>query len=121
MRRDGTFRLVNFQINSMSYKLVRTAKVEQITRLADHYDVDMISMQEVSVNWGHYPTSQNLTSFFQTAVDLRSVTAHTHNEKPETPHQQGGTGIISFNTILPYIRSSGKDPRGLGRWCWYML
>ena len=28
---------------------------------------------------------------------------------------------IAFNSILPYIRSSGKDTRGLGRWCWYML
>ena len=46
-RRDSTFRLMNFQINSMSSRLVRDAKVEQITRLADHYDVDMISMQEI--------------------------------------------------------------------------
>ena len=61
-RRDGTFHLMNFQINSMSSRLVRNAKVGQITRLVDHYNVDMISMQEVGVNWGHYPPSQNLTT-----------------------------------------------------------
>ena len=111
-RRDGTFRLMNFQINSMSSRLVRNAKVEQITWLADHYDVDMILMQEVGVNGGHYPPSQNLASFFQTAVYLRSVTAHNQNENPKTPHQQGGTGIIAFNTILQYIFDHPAKPLG---------
>ncbi len=32
--------------------------------------------------------------------------------------QEGGTGMVSFGDTTGYISKVGKDPYGLGRWCW---
>ena len=32
--------------------------------------------------------------------------------------QEGGTGMVTFEDRTGYISKIGKDPYGLGRWCW---
>ncbi len=32
--------------------------------------------------------------------------------------QEGGTGMVAFGESTGYITKTGKDPSGLGRWCW---
>jgi hypothetical protein len=32
--------------------------------------------------------------------------------------QEGGTGMVAFGKLTGYITKTGKDPHGLGQWCW---
>jgi hypothetical protein len=34
---------------------------------------------------------------------------------------EGGTGAICFGETVGYIKKTGKDKEGLGRWCWILL
>ena len=35
--------------------------------------------------------------------------------------QEGGTGILAFDTIIGWVSESGADINGMGRWCWINL
>ena len=58
-----------------------------------------------------------------TDLSLRAYTAHNSFEGGEVPSpgQYGGTGQLAVEGILQYARKPGRDFRGLGRWCWYIL
>ena len=120
----GFKRFCSIQLNGIAGKIGRRVKIEQIRRLVEEYDIDMVSLQEVGINWNRLLPSETLSSFFSDMeVELRSVTAHNSNEGKHIPcvGQYGGTGLLSIGGILQYTKRHGKDFRGLGRWCWYTL
>ena len=102
------------QLNGMSTKGVRDTKVEQITSLINKYDVNMVSYQEHGLNMSHFPALQTFYTFFEAELQLRSVTGHNVHENPDSPHQQGGTGLLALNEILEYLKEGSTDWRGLG-------
>ncbi len=118
---EGCSRFMSTQVNGMSSKPVRRVKVQQLTQLINKYDVDMVGIGEPGINFANLPRSETLANFFDTEVELRSVSAFNVTENPPTDHQQGGASILVTNTLLPYAKKSGTDFRGLGRYCWYLL
>jgi hypothetical protein len=49
----------------------------------------------------------------------RSVFAHNVKELDQRKVlQPGGVGLISTEEVTHRITGTGKDPAGLGRWCW---
>jgi len=119
---EGYRRFMSTQLNGTATKAIRDVKIEQTTNLINRYDVDMLSYQEHGLNMGFFPSSQTFDSFFEAEVKLRSITGHNTHENPDTPHQQGGTGLLAVNEISEYIKKAGcTDWRGLGRWSSYVL
>jgi len=91
-------------------------KVEQCTRLINRYDIDLLTFADHGLNMGQFPPSQTFDSFFQTEIELRSAAGHNSFENPDSPHQQGGTGIMAVGEMLQYYTSSNNDFRKLERW-----
>jgi len=101
--------------------LIRETKIEQLTNLLNIYDVNMQAALELGINWGWLKSSESFVSFFDAEVKLKSSTGHNSNENPVSNHQQGGTGLLAVNEIIPYCKKAGNDFRHLGRWSWYTL
>ena len=120
-RPDGTFRIMSHQVNNMSTKGVREAKVEQMTLLANRYDADMWGIGEHGINGQRRPASETMASYFDTEVNLRSVSSFNTTEKPKGHYQPGGTAIVATNTLCGHIKNTGVDFRKLGRWSWMLL
>ena len=120
-RPEGVTRLISHQVNNMSTKDVREAKVEQMALLADRYDADAWGIGEHGINGQRRPSSETMASYFDTEVDLRSVSSYNTTEKPKGHYQPGGTAIVATNTLSGYIKNTGVDYRKLGRWSWMLL
>ena len=59
---------------------------------------------------------------FQQELASTAVGAHNvHEAKIAGRVQEGGTGSICFGETVGYVRKTGKDKEGLGRWCWLLL
>jgi hypothetical protein len=116
-RPDGIFRFLGGQLNSASSTEVRMRKVEDLLRLINNWEVQGGGLSEMGVNWGTYPSSANLASWFKDKIpDMRTHTAHNVHEKV-CHHQPEGTATFSCRELVRYIKQRGIDHRGLGRWC----
>ncbi len=54
---------------------------------------------------------------FQREVDCQAVVANNVHQNIGRV-QEGGTGMVAFGKSTGYITKTGKDPHGLGQWCW---
>ena len=113
---EGFKRIMAVQLNGTATKFRREVKVDQCTQLINRYDVDVMTYTEHGLNMARFKPSETFCSFFDSEIELRSVTGHNSFENPISQHQQGGTGVLATNEILPYFRSGGTDFRNLGRW-----
>ena len=53
---------------------------------------------------------------------MRSVASHNTLETKNTGDtQRGGTGTVVNGLMAKYVRDSGVDHTGLGRWSWFKL
>ena len=103
-RPDGAFRFLGGQLNSASSSEVRTCKVEDLLWLINDWEVQGGGLSEVGVNWGTYPSSANLASWFKDKIpDMRTHTAHLVHEKV-CHHQPGGTTTFSCRELVRYIK-----------------
>ena len=50
-----------------------------------------------------------MASYFDTEVDLRSVSSSNTAERSESNHLPGGTTIVATNTLGGYIKCTGKE------------
>jgi hypothetical protein len=53
--------------------------------------------------------------------DTRAVLRHNAHDLTGTVRQWGGMGVILKGKIKHYIKDSGGDPTGLGRWTWVRI
>jgi hypothetical protein len=59
---------------------------------------------------------------FQRKLACPAVSAHNiHEAKVAGRVQEGGTGAICFGKSTGYIKKTGQDSKGLGRWSWILL
>jgi hypothetical protein len=59
---------------------------------------------------------------FQRELACTAISAHNiHEAKFAGQTQEGGTGIIFFGEVTGYIKKTGWDEEGLGRWSWILL
>ena len=77
--------------------------VEQCTTLINKCDIDVMSYLEHGLNMVEFKASENFDSFFDTEINLRSITGHNSNENLTPQHQQGGSsGILATNKVPEY-------------------
>ena len=92
------------------------------TSLADH-SFDIIGMTEVNLCWHKITSSQRWHSrtrgWWETSS---SVLAYNTNDIDTTSSfQPGGTLQVSINKAAHRVIQHGRDPSGLGRWCWSLF
>lgn len=77
------------------------------------------------MNWNPTTTFQDLS--IDIAAHRRefcSMVSHNKLEGKEPAAgkvQRGGTVTILRGELTAYVKDSGVDPSGLGRWSWYLL
>ena len=120
-RQEGTFRFIMNQGDNISTQKNRDNKIGQLLDLANRYDADAWGIGEHGINLQKRPTSETMASYFETEVELRSVSSSNTAEKAEAHHLPGGTAIVATNALCGYIKCAGKDYRNLGRWSWMQL
>ena len=108
-------------VNNMSTKHVQEVKVDQITRLENRYGADAWGISKHGINPQKRPESETMDSYFDTKVQLRSVSSSNINEKTSSNHVPGETAILATNIPGGYIKRTGTDSRKLGRYSWMLL
>ena len=83
----------------------------------------MIAIQETGINFTHAGIQGQwksrlgwnhlLDPHYSKTVNAWNV--HSHHQQI---HQYGGTAILALGPTTFYAAGAGKDPSGLGRWCW---
>ena len=109
-------------VNSMSYWLRDNYKAERLKFLLKKYNIDTAGLQEVCINWAALKPSQTMASLLRHEENLRSV--HSHNKRAEKNigrQQRGGTATSINERLALFVKDSGTDHTGLGRWSWYLL
>ena len=104
------------QVDNMSTKQVQEVKVNQMTKLANRYNAYAWGISEHGINFQRRPASETIDSYFDTEVQLRSVSSSNTNKKTSSNHVPGGTAIVATNTLGGYIKKTGTDSRKLGRY-----
>ncbi len=89
-------------------------KTGDIIRLIKDWEIQGGAISEVGINWGTFPSSANLTSWFQ--EDIQDMCMHTSHNKHEgvAHHQPGGTATFACMELVRYHKLKGDDFRGLG-------
>ena len=113
-RPDDVACLMMHQVNNLSTRNVREEKVEQMALLVNRYDADAWGIGEHGINSQDHPPSKTMANYFDTEVDLRSISSYNKTEKPKGHYQLGGTVIVATNTLSGYIKNTGVDFCKLG-------
>jgi hypothetical protein len=72
---------------------------------------------EHRLNLCHRDNKNDFKQMFQRKVACRAVAANNvHHNVGRV--QEGGTGMVAFGESTGFITKTGRDPYGLGRWCW---
>ena len=82
-----------------------------------------MGLQEVCVNWMNFKPSQSMASMLRKGGEpIKSVVLQNKTEGKEVGNKQrGGTSTIIKDSLSAYVKTSGTDHTGLGRWSWYLL
>ncbi len=66
-------------------------------------------MSEVGVNWGTFPSSANLASWFREVIqDMHTHTSHNKHDGV-AHHQPGGTATFACMELVRYHNQKGDD------------
>jgi hypothetical protein len=121
-KRPNTFRVGLHNIYNLSEDR-RTSKSRQLIDYIVQKSYDCFLMAEIGLNWRKIGANdrwfERIWGKLQTS---RSIFAHNVTEPQITKVlQPGGVGIIATDQVTHRIIATGKDPTGLGRWCWMLL
>ena len=120
-REEGVQRVLFGNVNGMCTWKTKNRKTSMITDLVNTYNIDMVGIVECGINWGYYKASQSLAALFKLDREVRSVQASNVTEATNRCSQHGGSGMMVVGETIQHAKRSGKDPRDLGRWTWYLL
>ena len=109
-----------FGIDKRSPAYNDNKKIEYFNSLMSHLNADIYGGVETRTNWSMLPGTHNI----ERVLDLRegncTITAHNEHEQFSIA-QQGGTFLVATTEAAELVCKKGKDPTGLGRWCWLKL
>ena len=113
----NSFRGFFGNINGINMCKQHNLKLDHLRHLLKKYSVDFAGFAEANINWSFFKSSKTLGSILRQGEDTRSICGFNSHEKIRR-YQPGGVGLVLFETIKPYVGSTGRDPRDLGRWAW---
>ncbi len=109
-------------MNSASSSEVRARKMGNIIWLINDWEIQRGCLLEVEIDWSTYGPSANLASWFCLEVqDLCLHTVHNRCKQRVVHHQPGETATFVCKEMAMYVKQTGDDLRGLGRWCSMLL
>jgi hypothetical protein len=85
--------------------------------IKDELDANGLLFCEHRLNLCHRDNKNNFKQMFQRKVACRAVAANNVHQNVGTV-QEGRMGMVAFSESMGFITKMGRDPYGLGRWCW---
>jgi hypothetical protein len=116
-KQDRIFRILCKNPNSLNNQITGNQKLEKAIDIKDEFDMDGLLFCKHRLNYRHRDNKNNFKQMFQQEVACRAVaTNNVHQNIGRV--QEGGTGMVLFGDLTGFITKTGKDPYGLGWWCW---
>ena len=86
-----------------------------------NYNLDVVLMQEVGLNWREVGLGQNFQSRLDTYLEPGQTCSHMGwncKTASRDVSQWGGTGVMAHGKLKHFKMGAGVDKAGLGRWTW---
>ena len=121
-KQQGIFRILGENCNGFNNRIGGNDKIAKALDIKEDLEIDCLLYCEHQLNFRHKDNQNDLKQMFQRELACKAVRAHNvHEAKIAGRVQEGGTGAICFGKTVGYIKKTGKDEEGLGRWCWILL
>jgi hypothetical protein len=121
-KQQGIFRILGKNCNGFNNRIGGNNKITKAMDIKEDLDIDCLLYCKHKLNFRHKDNKNDLKQMFQRELACNVVGAHNvHEAKVAGRVQEGGTGAICFGETVGYIKKTGKDEEGLGRWCWILL
>ena len=116
-------RVMSLNINGLQMCKSANPKAERLKQILPKYNVDILGLQETCVNWREFKPSHTIASLLRhRAESIRSTHSfNTHETDNVGKVQRGGTATVATDLISSYVKCSGSDHTGMGRWSYYLL
>ncbi len=116
-KQDRIFRILCENPNGLNNQISGNHKLEKAEDIKDELEADGLLFCKHRLNLHHRENRNNFKQMFQCKVACRAIAANNIHQNIGRV-QEGGTGMIAFGESTGFIMSTGKDPYGLGQWCW---
>jgi hypothetical protein len=121
-KQQGIFRIMGKNCNGFNNGIGGNEKIAKALDIKEDLDINCLMYCKHCINFRHKDNKNNLKQMFQRKLACTAVSAHNvHKAKCTGRVQEGGTGTICFGDLVRYIKKTGRDNKGLGRWCWVLL
>jgi hypothetical protein len=122
IKQHGIFQVMGENCNGFNNRIGGNHKLAKAMDIKEDLDIDCFLYCKHRLNFQHKDNKNNLKQMFQWELACTVVGAHNvHKAKIAGKVQEGGMGSICFGKSVGYIRKTGKDDEGLGRWSWILL
>ena len=109
---------MGFNIGSLQQE-GNSQKNKDLREFLREKEIDAVAMQETNVHWKSIPVHERLDERTRFWWQRRKLSYAYYESYPfAKAHQYGGTAIFGIDSASDRYMGSGKDPTGLGRWCW---
>jgi hypothetical protein len=121
-KQQGIFWIMEENCNNLNNRIGGNEKMAKALDIKEDLDVDCLMYCKHCINFRHKDNKNGLKQMFQCKLACMAVSAHNvHEAKVAGRVQEGGTGTICFCKSTGYIKKTGQDSEGLGRWSWILL
>ena len=122
-KHEEALRFFSMNVNGLPSWKKNNFKAERLKYILHKYKIDGMGLQEVCINWSNFPNSFTVASLLRSNVEnCRSVDSHNKLEPNKSGNKQrGGTSTLLRDQLSTYVKKTGKDHTGLGRWSWYLI
>jgi hypothetical protein len=108
--------------NGFNNRIGGNDKIAKALDIKEDLDIDCLMYCEHRLNFQHKDNKNDLKQMFQRELACTAVSGHNvHKATIAGRVQEGETGAICFGESVGYIKKTGRDKEGLGRWCWILL
>lgn len=118
---DNIIRIVSKNIQGLGLR-TGNPKEEELKTWIVNWNIDVIGVQEVNVNWGKCSSSNRFSERIRNpAWEYARYSVAYNLQDKKYRHQYGGCVSLSVNQVTHRVSGSGAYERGLGRWSWLLL
>jgi hypothetical protein len=111
------FSLSLFTVGNMRHK-----KIRQINKLMSDYGIDILAGCKTRTDfWFVMEEDNKFCNLFGRGQPTKGVVAQNLSNKKIRRDQWGGTCMVAVGCISLFVKGTGTNTTGLGRWCWLYI
>ncbi len=120
IKEDNILQLGCKNVNSLSLYNPKGSKMRKLINIHQKYQTDGACIVEHGINFCMSSNGNCPSDLFARIRGSRVSAAHNVHEA-HGRYQQGGTMNVAFTCLASYVKDTGVDHTGLGRWSWIQV